>query len=575
MFKNPIYLLWLVLAVGFAALLRARAASRRRRLTRILGEPATLTRLVPSETAGRRRLKSALLLSALALLFAALAGPQWGVELVPARSDSRQVFIAVDTSLSMTAEDVPPNRLEKAKRELSLLLASLQGNRVGVLAFAGEAGILCPLTTDIPAAKQILSGLSTASIPVPGTAIGTAMRLAVSSLQRYPGGKALVLLTDGEDHHTDPLGAAEEAAAAGVKIFAIGIGTPEGTPLPVKEENSGALTGYKKDLRGQTVISRLDEKTLIDMAARTGGGYWRSSPSEDEISEIMRQIMGLEKSQGVVGTSHQYRNRFLFPLGLAFLLLLAEMLIPLSDRPAGGPLSASNRSQISRVGAASLLILLVLLPVRAAAWGQESALRDGNRFYGQRRYQDALQKYREAQRPGDARPEFNSADALYRTEDYEAAVPRFRRLAQDAKAPPELRAAAFYNLGDALVRKQDYTAAVGAYRNAVLLAPGDQDARHNLAVALRMLRHPPPPRQQCNNPKNTPQQSKNDASRNKKAGQEKSSPQSQPSAPRPLNQMSKEDAQRIMRSVAEKEKTAKNPQQVMAPRKQQLPEEDW
>ena len=125
------------------------------------------------------------------------------------------------------------------------------------------------------------------------------------------------------------------------------------------------------------------------------------------------------------------------------------------------------------------------------------------------------------------------------------------------------------------MRKQDYAAAVGAYRNAVLLAPRDQDARHNLAVALRMLRHPPPPRQQCNNPKNAPQQSKNDASRNNKAGQDRSSPQSQPSNPRPLNQMSKEDAQRIMRSVAEKEKTAKNPQRLMAPRKQQSPEEDW
>ena len=559
MLRNPLYLLWMLLAVAAAAALHVWAAARRRDIAKGLGDPGMLSRLIPSETATRRRLKAALLLSGLALVFVALAGPQWGIELVTTRSDVRQVFIAVDTSLSMTAEDVSPNRLEKAKRELAQLLASLKGDRVGVIAFAGDAGVLCPLTTDVEAAKQILAGVSVGAIPVPGTAIGTAVRLAASVLQRYPGGKALVLLTDGEDHHTDPAGAAAEATAAGVKIYAIGIGTAEGNPLPVKEEGSGALTGYKKDRKGATVISRLGEQTLVDMAARSGGAYYRASPAEDEVADIARRIEGLEKSQGVTGSSQQYRNRFLFPLAAAFLLLLAEMLIPLRGSPAATKAAA--------------LLLLLLIPASAQAAGSESDLRAGNRFYHKRSFEAALERYRAAQRPGDPRPDFNAGDALYRLEDFDEAAQKFQRLAEDPKAPRAARAAAYYNLGDVLVRKQDYAGAVAAYRGAVVLAPQDRDSRENLAVALRMLKNPPPPQKKCDKPNPKNKDDKKDQKDKSGGGKNDSKPP--PPAPRPQDQMSKDDAQRIMRSVAEKEKSAKSRMQQISPQKRPPAEEDW
>jgi Ca-activated chloride channel family protein len=559
MLRNPSYLLWMVLAVGAAAALHYWAAARRREIAKSLGEPGMISRLTPLETAARRRLKAALLLSGLAFVFAALAGPQWGVELVTTSSDARQVFIAVDTSLSMTAEDVSPNRLEKAKRELAQLLAALKGDRVGVIAFAGDAGILCPLTTDVEAAKQILSGVTIGSIPVPGTAIGTAVRLATSALQRYPGGKALVLLTDGEDHHTDPLGAAAEAAASGVKIYAVGIGTVEGNPLPIKEEGSGALTGYKKDRKGSTVISRLGEKTLTDMAASTGGAYYRASPAEDEVIDIARRIEDLEKSQGVSGASQQYRNRFLFPLAAAFLVLLAEMLVPL------------RRSHVT--GAATALLLLCL-PAASARAGDESDLRAGNSLYHKRKFEDALGRYRAAQRPGDPRPDFNSGDALYRLDNLDEAAQKFQRLAEDPKMPPQARSAAYYNLGDALVRKQDYAGAVAAYRRAVLLAPKDRDSRENLAVALRMLKHPPPPKKKDNKPNQDKKKDEKKDQKDKSGGNNNES-KPPPPAPRPQDQMSKDDAQRIMRSVAEKEKSTKNQLQQASRQKRPPPEEDW
>jgi Ca-activated chloride channel family protein len=557
MFRNPWYLLWLALAVGAAAALYAWAAARRRELARSLGEPDTLARLTPPETGSRRRLQAVLLLSGLALIFAALAGPQWGVELVSTRSDLRQVFVAIDTSLSMTAEDVSPNRLEKAKRELSGLLDALKGERVGVIAFAGDAGILCPLTSDTEAAKQILAGVSVGAMPRPGTAVGAAVRLAVGALQRYPGGKAVVLLTDGEDHRSDPAGAAAAAAAAGVRVYAIGIGTPEGNPLPVKEAGSGALTGYKKDRKGATVISRLGEKSLAEMAARTGGAYYRASPAEDEVADIARRIRGLERSQGEAGASQQYRNRFLYPLAAAFLLLLAELLVPLRRAPA----------------AAKALLLLCLLAPQGRAAGRESELRSGNRLYQKRRFEQSLERYRAAQRPGDARPEFNAGDALYRLEDFEEAARRFQGLAEDPKTPRELRAAAYYNLGGALVRKEDYAGAVAAYRRAVVLAPEDRDARENLAVALRLLKDPPPSKKQCDKPSKDDKDDKKDPKGKGGGGGGKDS--APPPAPRPQDGMSKEDAARIMRSVAEKEKAAGQALQQASPQKRPPSEEDW
>ncbi|MBI5238838.1 MAG: VWA domain-containing protein [Elusimicrobia bacterium] len=571
MFRNPLYLMWLAVAAGAAAALHLWAARRRRELARSLGDPETIARLLPPEAGPRRRLKAALLLCGLALAFAALAGPQWGVELVATRSDMRQVFVAVDTSLSMTAEDASPNRLEKAKRELSGLLDALQGERVGVIAFAGDAGILCPLTSDVAAAKQILAGVSADAIPVPGTAVGTAVRLAAGTLQRYPGGKAVVLLTDGEDHRSDPAGAAAEAAASGVRIFAIGIGTPQGNPLPVKEAGSGALTGYKKDRKGATVISRLGEKTLAEMAAQTGGAYYRASPAEDEVADIARRIKGLERSQGETGASQQYRNRFLYPLAAAFLLLLAEPLVPLrrARAAAKGPPSPEGGRPPLPQGAALLLLCLLPLPGRAAV--RESELRAGNSLYQKRRFEDALERYRAAQRPGDARPDFNAGDALYRLEDFEESARRFQGLAEDPKTPRELRAAAYYNLGGALVRKGDYAGAVSAYRRAVVLGPEDRDARENLAVALRLLKNPPPPRKKCDKPDDKKKEGKGGGGGDKKDSQPPTP------APRPQDGMSKEDAARIMRAVAEKEKAAKQSVQQFSPQQQKRPpsEEDW
>ena len=398
MFLHPFWLLLALPLLLAAAMISAWAASRRARVGEALGRAATLAR-VTEDAAARRTLAFRLRLAALACLSTALAGPQGGVELVETRTASRQVVVAVDVSLSMRSQDIKPDRLERAKESLSLLLDQLRGERVGVVAFAGDAQTICPLTHDIEAAKQLLSSLEVGAIPTPGTAIGSAVRVGAAMIGRYTGAKTVVLLTDGEDHESDPLGAAREAAASGVRVFTVGIGTPEGEPIPLEGG------GYKKDLKGSTVISRLGEETLARIAQTTGGEYHRSSPGMDEIAQIVSKIKSGSGSGQSAGTAARWRNRYAWPLALAFLLICLEMALPLL------PLMAGARSAVL-----AALAALVLAAPGANGATAEGSLRAGNKEYEKGEYDSALQRYGDASglKPSDPRPMFNAGDALYR-----------------------------------------------------------------------------------------------------------------------------------------------------------------
>jgi Ca-activated chloride channel homolog len=537
MFRSPLWLAAAVPLLGAAWAMLAWGAERRRRVGAALGRDAVLSR-ASEDAAARRRRGAALRLSALALMLLALAGPQWGIELVETRGSARQVVVAVDVSLSMQTQDVKPSRLERAKASLSLLLDQLKGDRVGVVAFAGDAQVICPLTSDVDAAKELLGALEVGAIPTPGTSIGGALRLATAMVGRYPGSKTVVLLTDGEDHKSDPLGAAKEAAASGVRVFTVGIGSPEGEPIPLEGG------GYKKDLRGSTVVSRLGEETLAAMARAAGGEYARSSPGEDEITGIAAKIKEGEAARGLSGTAARWQDRYAWPLGLAFALLLLE--------------TAFTLAPTSR--AAKALVLLAALasgarPAGAATF--EGRLRDANKAYSNQDYENALEQYGDASgaRPNDPRPVFNAGDALYRLDRATDAAGAFDSVAGRRDAPGALRAAALYNLGNARYQLGDYAGAAQAYRGSLQLAPGDADARRNLVIALDHKKNPPKKdknkRQNKNDQdkKNPPPpdqpKDKNDQGGGGSGGQTK---------PRPQDSLTREDADRVMRTVAEREK---------------------
>jgi Ca-activated chloride channel family protein len=553
----------LILPAAWALLRWAEA--RRRRVADAMGRSVVLDRTL----VGTRRNVTAIRLAGLALILLALAGPQFGVELVETRSDARQAVIAVDVSLSMLTPDVKPNRLERAKSSLSLLIDQLRGERIGVVAFAGDAQTICPLTQDADAAKQLLGALEVGAVPTPGTAIGTALRTSVAMLGRYPGGKAVILLTDGEDHKSDPLGAAREAAAAGVRVYAVGIGTPDGEPIPA------ASGTYHKDAKGGTVVSRLDESALAQIAQETGGAYYRTTPGSDEIADIAKRVRELDAAKGVSGTASLWRNRYAWPASAAFLLLLLELLLPLVAFKKAVPSAPAARA----AALAALACLALAAPADAAS--AEGALRAGNRLYGKDKYEDALERYAEAaaKKPKDPRPSFNAGDALYRLEKLEDATAMYEAVAARKDLPAATRAAALYNLGNARYKGSDFPGAASAFRASLALSPSDPDARRNLTVALMKLKNPPPP------PKKKPDPKKEDP---KKPADNKDKPQGggggegeQPKSPpktRPQDALTKEEAERILRAVSEREKQAqRQAQEGMGRRAQGKPPtgEDW
>jgi Ca-activated chloride channel family protein len=237
------------------------------------------------------------------------------------------IIIAMDVSSSMMAEDIKPNRLEKAKQEVNGLLSRMQGDRVGLVAFAGVAFVQCPLTLDYSAAKMFLDIIDVSLIPQPGTVIGDAIRTSIKAFnQKERKYKVLILLTDGEDHDSDPLSAAEEASKEGIRIYTIGIGSAQGEPIPIRD-NRGQVTGFKKDQEGSVVVSKLDEVTLQKIALTTGGKYYHATSGEMELDKIYDEISKMEKKELEGKLMTQYEDRYQYFLFISLIFLTIEFLV--------------------------------------------------------------------------------------------------------------------------------------------------------------------------------------------------------------------------------------------------------
>ena len=316
-----LYLLLLVpLLVGFfwlVALLRKRALAR-------FGEPTILERLAEGASRRKRTLKTALTVTAIAFLVLALADPRVGTRLEEVKQQGVDIFIALDVSLSMKAEDIKPNRLEKAKLEIRNLIDRLGGDRIGLIVFAGEAYTQFPLTTDYSAANLFLDAVDCDVVPVPGTSISSAIERALESFDfKETTSKVLIVITDGESFEGDTFEAAEEAAKQGVILYDIGLGSPEGAPIPVYDA-SGRQVDFKRDRSGAVVLTKLDETTLEKLAAIGNGKYIRGTNAQDELDEIYKSINTLQKKEFGVKQFTDFEDRFQWLLAPAVLLLLLE-----------------------------------------------------------------------------------------------------------------------------------------------------------------------------------------------------------------------------------------------------------
>lgn len=339
-FGAPVYL-WLLLAVPVFAALLLLAFRRRRRLLERIGDLPLLERLAGSLSMEKRLIKAALLVVAAVFLILALARPQWGARLETVTRRGIDVMVAVDTSLSMLAEDVKPSRLAQAQAAVLSLMDLLQGDRIGLVAFAGTAYVACPLTLDYSAAAMFVDVLDPDLIPVPGTAIAAAIRAAAGAFpEQERRHKVLILITDGEDHEGDVAAAAAAAAEQGVIIYAVGVGSPAGEPIPLRNQR-GEVTGYKEDRESRKVTSRLGEDALEAMAAATRGKYYRSTPEGIELRRIYDDIAAMDQKSLSSRLQTAYEERFPIPLGAALLLLVMEA--ALGERRRPGPASRADR----------------------------------------------------------------------------------------------------------------------------------------------------------------------------------------------------------------------------------------
>jgi len=341
---NSLFLYFLLLIPLLGILLFYVKEKRGRQKLEIFASPALMTLLAPNLSFGRKRFKDFLILTAITLLIIALADPQVGTRIEEVKREGIDLVVALDVSTSMLAQDIAPSRLEKAKHEMSNLLDRLEGDRVALVAFSGRAVIECPLTMDYGAAEIFLAVLEPGMVSMPGTSIAAAIRTSLKAFQEgSQAGKAIVLITDGEDHQEEVMEAAREAKEMGVTIHAVGIGSPQGVPIPTGEQGGE----FKKDRQGSVIVTRLDEALLREIAAETGGVYQRCSSGGDEMDAIIRAVAGLEK--GELGSKEftQYEHRYQPLVALAVLALFLEFL--LSDRKMRLPrylriLSSENRS---------------------------------------------------------------------------------------------------------------------------------------------------------------------------------------------------------------------------------------
>jgi len=325
-FAEPDYL-WLLLLVPASGLFFWLVHVLRRRALERFASAAILERLAEDASQAKRALKAMLAMVVIALLALALANPQVGTRLEEVKQEGVDLFIALDVSMSMKAEDIKPNRLEKAKFEIRSLIGRLSGDRIGLIVFAGEAFTQFPLTTDYNAAHLFLDVVDVDAVPVQGTSLAAAIARAMESFDdEEKTTRVLVLITDGESTEGDAFDAAREAAEQGILVYAIGMGSPAGAPIPVYG-SSGRQLDFKRDKMGKVVLSKLDEVSLEELASIGNGKYYRSSATQNELDEIYEDINALQKREFGVKRFTDYEDRFQYFLGLAIVLLILEVVV--------------------------------------------------------------------------------------------------------------------------------------------------------------------------------------------------------------------------------------------------------
>jgi Ca-activated chloride channel family protein len=481
---------WTLLVIPALVALYFRAEQMSARRLREFVSPRLLPQLAATIDRRRRALRFALQLLGLALAIVSLAQPRWGYTFQDVKRKGLDLLLAVDTSRSMLSNDIAPNRLERVKLATQDLINQLQGDRIGLIAFAGRAFLQAPLTIDYEAAVESINDLDTKTIPEGGTNISEAISLATQTFGKSAmGNRALIIFTDGEDLSGDAVKTAKSAADAGMHIFTIGVGTPQGSLIPVPDGGGG--TAFVKDANGQVVKSKLDEKRLQEIAQISGGLYLHLENGPRTMQQLYTEgLAKLNAAEMDVRLSRRPIERYEWPLGLALFALTLSILIPERKRERA-PVYPKLPAKVAPAVAA------ILICCRVNAFASIPALD----AYREGKFEEAYHQFQETLKANpnsraEDKLQFDSGAAAYKLKDYSRALEAFSQalLSPDAR----LQSMSHYNLGNTLYQHgeaqpsdnkklADWTNALQHYEQALKLEPQNQEAKDNYEYVKKKI----------------------------------------------------------------------------------------
>ncbi|HEY5465164.1 MAG TPA: VWA domain-containing protein [Hanamia sp.] len=514
-----------------------------------IGDPSLVKELTSQYSSKNFLTKFILFISGFALCAFAVAGLVTPDGTQKINRKGTDLVIALDVSKSMLANDIQPSRLIRAKQLISKIIDNFPDDRIGLVIFAGRAYLQMPLTIDHEAAKMYLSAASPDDVSTQGTVISDALKMSYATFNPNDKTfKSVLLITDGEDHDNDAIKVTKELAKEGIMVNTVGIGTPEGAPI--MDPSTGQ---YMKDDKGQSVITKLNEKELSDIAKAGNGIYQLYSNTDAVEANIKNQLADIGKETNASDTSYiAFRQYFQYFLGAAFILLLIEFFF-------------SEKKKVLLKGIATVFVFMGL-SISSFSQSTKSAILKGNKAYKVNDYNAAENDYRDALKNSENNviADYNLGNALYKKENTDEAVKSFDNAIAHTD-DSSIKQNAYYNKGVALQKEKKFSECINAYENALMLNPNDEDARQNLQRALKEQK-----KQQQNQKQNKNQQKQQPKNQPQNNQQKNNEPQPSPST------MSKQDAIEKLKSLLENEKQLQDKlHKIKGAPAPDSPEKDW
>ena len=539
-FEDPIYLYLLVL-IPILALIRFVSYRNQKKKLRKFGDIHLLKELMPDVSRFRPSVKFWILQGALALLIIMLARPQLGTKINHEKRVGIETIIAMDISNSMRAEDIVPSRLDRSKMMVENLVDHFSNDKIGLIVFAGDAFVQLPITSDHVSAKMFLSCIDPSLIATQGTDIAKAIDMATHSFTQEEGiGKAIVVITDGEDHEGGAVESAKAAKDNGMRVYVLGVGSVNGAPIPIPGTGD-----YMKDNTGNTVMSALNEDMCKQVAQAGGGAYIHVENNSAAQDQLDNELDKLSKKETTTTMYSEFDEQFQAFGVLALLLLILEICILDRKNPLLKGLSLFGRKK------KVVTVLLLLLSVTAVAQTDRQFIRQGNKQFHRGDYPGAEVSYRKAveKNPRNPQATFNLGNALMAQKKDSAAVVQFENAAR-LETNPLRKAQSYHNMGVICQTHKMYGEAIEAYKNALRLNPDDDETRYNLVLCKHQKQ------KQDQNKQNQQQNDdkKKDDKKDQQKPEENKDKQDQKQQEQPKPQMSKENAEQLLNAAIQNEK---------------------